>query len=112
MTAQPHEREGRHARPEKNVLAIRASLSHPRDIEAFEASLPVVVDKARDAHDWAILDDFVHTWWLIACDSLSDPRGRRRMWERADKLQRGEPVESIPGEVVEARLRARLARGA
>ncbi|WP_372453516.1 DUF6247 family protein [Acrocarpospora catenulata] len=113
MTAQPHEPSpGRPARPEKNVLAIRAVLSHPCDIEAFEASLPVVVDKARATHDWAVLDEFIHTWWLIACDSLRDPRGRHRMWERVGKLRRGESVKSVPGEDVEARIRARLARGA
>ncbi len=93
------------------MLAIRAALSHPRDIEAFETSLPIVVDRARAERDWSGLDDFVLRWWMIACDSLRDPAGRAVMWDTVDRLDRGEPVETVPWEDVEAMLRDRLARG-
>lgn len=112
MSAEPiHRTSGDPGRPAKNVLAIRAALSHPRDIEAFEAGLPVVVTQAHAARDWSALDDFIHRWWLMAIDSLRDPEGRRRMWETADRLNRGERVNTTSAEEFKAMLRARLARG-
>ncbi len=94
-------------RPDKTATAIRAALSHPRDIEAFGGGLPVVLDQARETRDWAVLDEFLHTWWHLACDSVRDPEGRARMWETADRLNRGEDVPTLSRADIEALIRRR-----
>ncbi|GAA4625021.1 hypothetical protein GCM10023196_027560 [Actinoallomurus vinaceus] len=42
--------------------------------------------------DLGVLNDFVHRWWISACDSTRDPEGRRRMHARAERILAGEPT--------------------
>ncbi|WP_425568795.1 DUF6247 family protein, partial [Nonomuraea antimicrobica] len=55
-----------------------------------------MVEEARAAGDWKPVEDFAHRWWIIACDSMQHPEGRRQMWETVDDIQaridRGEPL--------------------
>lgn len=68
--------------PEKNLKVIRAALVLPQDRAAFESGLAEV----RATQDAAELDEFVDVWWLIACDSVRDPKGRADMYDRAGHL--------------------------
>ncbi len=82
--------------PEKDLRAIRDALVVPQDVYGFDAGLVQVLAEVRESLDLAKLHEFVHTWWLIACDNVRDPEGRAEMYERADRIQRraarGEPV--------------------
>jgi hypothetical protein len=78
--------------PEKNLRAIRAALVVPQDREAFDAGLKAVLDEVRVSLDLGALNDFVHRWWISACDSVRDPEGRRRMHIRAEQIIASEPV--------------------
>jgi hypothetical protein len=40
-------------------------------------------NEIRVNFDLGVLNDFVHRWWISACDSAHDPGGRRRMHARA-----------------------------
>ncbi|MDP4504038.1 DUF6247 family protein [Nonomuraea turcica] len=60
-------------RPDKTLPAIRQALTHPRDLECFDADLPVVVEQARAEGDWRLVEEFTHMWWIIACVSMQDP---------------------------------------
>ncbi|NAS21440.1 hypothetical protein GT755_07035 [Herbidospora sp. NEAU-GS84] len=84
MSAQPHESS---PLPEKNLRAIRHALVVPQDREGFDAGLDHVLTEVRASLDLGRLNEFVHTWWLIACDSVRDPVGRRDMYERAARAQ-------------------------
>lgn len=46
--------------------------------------------------DLGRLSKFIHTWWLIACDSAKDQQGRREVYERAARVQEladaGQPI--------------------
>ncbi|KAB8183216.1 hypothetical protein [Microbispora catharanthi] len=33
------------------------------------------------------MSEFIHTWWLIACDSVKDPQGRGDVYERSAHVQ-------------------------
>lgn len=81
MTAQPHEPSPQ-AAPEKNLRAIRGALVTPEDREGFDEGLRLALAEVRTSLDLTKLNDFVHTWWLIACDSAKDPAGRQQMHER------------------------------
>ena len=63
-----------------------------QDREAFDAGLKAVLDEVRVNLDLAALNNFVHRWWISACDSAQDPEGRRRMHIRADQILAGEPT--------------------
>jgi hypothetical protein len=93
MTAQPHDFVPG-AAPDlvKSLRAIRAALVVPQDREAFDAGLKTVLDEVRVSLDLAVLNDFVHRWWISACDSAQDPEGRRHMHVRADQVLAGEPT--------------------
>src|ERR1700735_2700585 len=93
MTAQPHDflSEGSPG-PAKSLRAIRAALVVRQDREAFDAGLRAVLDEVRVSLDLGVLNDFVHRWWISACDSARDPDGRRRMHARADQVLAGEPT--------------------
>jgi hypothetical protein len=78
--------------PAKSLRAIRAALVVPQDREAFDAGLKAVLDEVRVNLDLGVLNDFVHRWWISACDSVRDPDGRRRMHVRADQIMAGEPA--------------------
>ncbi|GII76702.1 hypothetical protein Sru01_16840 [Sphaerisporangium rufum] len=80
--------------PEKDLRVIRAALVVPEDREAFDAGLKAVLDEVRLKLDLAVLDAFVHRWWISACDSVRDPEGRRRMHACAGRLAAGEPLSS------------------
>ncbi|WP_119731697.1 DUF6247 family protein [Thermomonospora amylolytica] len=87
MTAQPDDfAPGRAPEPEKNLRAIRAALVVPEDREAFDAGLKAVLDEVRVSLDLGALNDFVHRWWISACDSVRDPEGRRQMHARARQV--------------------------
>lgn len=73
--------------PAKDLRAIRGALVVPQDMEAFDTGLGPVLAEVRATLDTAKLDQFVHTWWLIACDSVMDPKGRADMYEHADHIQ-------------------------
>src|SRR5277367_939478 len=93
MTVQP--RDFGHAvmpDPAKSLRAIRAALVVPQDREAFDAGLKAVLDEVRVNLDLGVLSDFVHRWWISACDSARDPEGRRRMHARAAQVLAGDPV--------------------
>jgi hypothetical protein len=61
-----------------------------QDREAFDAGLKAVLDEVRVNLDLGVLNDFVHRWWISACDSARDPEGRRRMHARAEQVLAGE----------------------
>ncbi|MGH3404355.1 MAG: DUF6247 family protein [Streptosporangiaceae bacterium] len=95
MTAQPHEfLPGRAPDPAKSLRAIRAALVVRQDREAFDAGLKAVLDEVRVNLDLGVLNDFVHRWWLSACDSARDPQGRQRMHARAEQVLAGEAAVS------------------
>jgi hypothetical protein len=92
MAAQPHDFAPEGAPdPAKGLRAIRAALVVRQDREAFDAGLKAVLDEVRVNLDLGVLNDFVHRWWISACDSARDPEGRRRMHARADQVLAGEP---------------------
>lgn len=76
--------------PEKTLRAIRAALVVPQDRDAFDAGLKAVLDEVRVSLDLGALNDFVHRWWISACDSVKDAEGRRRMHARAGQISTGE----------------------
>jgi hypothetical protein len=78
--------------PEKSLRAIRTALVVAQDREAFDTGLKAVLDEVRVSLDLAVLNDFVHRWWVSACDSVRDAEGRRRMHDRAEQALAGEPV--------------------
>lgn len=82
--------------PERNLRAIRDALVVPQDVYGFDVGLDEVLAEVRETLDLTKLHAFVHTWWLIACDNVTDPEGRVEMYERADRIQetaaRGEPL--------------------
>jgi hypothetical protein len=93
MTALPQDfTPGNTPLPEKNLRAIRAALVVSQDREAFDAGLRAVLDQVRVSLDLGALNDFVHRWWISACDSMRDPEGRRRMHARAGQILAGEPI--------------------
>jgi hypothetical protein len=93
MTAQPHDFTPSDAPdPAKSLRAIRAALVVPQDREAFDAGLKAVLDEVRVNLDLGVLSDFVHRWWISACDSTRDPEGRWRMHARASQILAGEPT--------------------
>jgi hypothetical protein len=88
MSAQPEGfGTGRAPGPEKNLRAIRAALVVPEDREAFDAGLKAVLDEVRVSLDLSALNDFVHRWWISACDSMRDAEGRRQMYARARQVR-------------------------
>lgn len=114
MTAQPeHGPPSAPEMPEKDLRAIRAALVTPQDLEAFDASLKVVLDRVRVTLDISPLNEFLHTWWLIACGSVKDPEGQRRLHQEAAKILAGErPPEGRPWrEVIADRRRVIEAGG-
>lgn len=95
MTAQPHDFLPRGAPdPAKSLRAIRAALVARQDREAFDAGLKAVLDEVRVKLDLGVLNDFVHRWWISACDSARDPEGRRHMHARAEQVLAGEAAAS------------------
>jgi hypothetical protein len=91
MTAQPHDfLPGATPDPAKSLRAIRAALVVHQDREAFDAGLKAALDEVRVNLDLGVLNDFVHRWWISACDSARDPEGRRRMHTRAEQVLGGE----------------------
>src|SRR5690242_11993986 len=90
MTAQPEDFPVAGVpQPAKSLRAIRAALVVPEDREAFDTGLKAVLDEVRVNLDLAVLNDFVHRWWISACDSTRDPDGRRRMHARAAQIAAG-----------------------
>jgi hypothetical protein len=93
MTAQPQDFDhGSVAMPGKNLRSIRAALIVPQDREAFDTGLRAVLDEVRVSLDLGALNDFMHRWWISACDSVRDPEGRRQMHARAGQFVTGEPL--------------------
>jgi hypothetical protein len=93
MTAQPHDFvPGQAHDPAKSLREIRTALMVRQDRAAFDAGLKAVLDQVRVDLDLAPLNDFVHRWWISACDSARDPEGRRRMHARAEQVLAGEPA--------------------
>ena len=93
MIAQPRDEvPGEPSDPAKSLRAIRAALVVRQDREAFDAGLKAVLDEIRVNLDLGVLNDFVHRWWISACDSARDPEGRRRMHTRAERVMAGEPA--------------------
>ncbi len=93
MTAQPRDLVPAGAPyPAKTLRAIRAALVVPEDLEAFDAGLKAVLDEVRVNLDLGVLNDFLHRWWISACDSARDSEGRRRMHARAEQVLAGEPA--------------------
>jgi hypothetical protein len=93
MTAQPNDfLPGGTPDPAKSLRAIRAALVVRQDREAFDAGLKAVLDEVRVNLDLGVLNDFVHRWWIPACDSARDPEGRQRMHTRAGQALAGEPA--------------------
>jgi hypothetical protein len=91
MIAQPYDFIlGSAPEPAKGLRAIRAALAVPEDRDAFDAGLRAVLDEVRVNLDLGVLNDFVHRWWISACDSARDPEGRRRMHARARQISAGE----------------------
>lgn len=93
MTAQPHDFvPGSAPEPAKSLRTIRAALVVPEDRDAFDAGLKAVLDEVRVNLDLGALNDFVHRWWISACDSARDPEGRRQMHARAGQVTAGEAI--------------------
>jgi hypothetical protein len=96
MTVQPREfGSGQAPDPAKSLRAIRAALVVRQDREAFDAGLKAVLDEVRVNLDLGVLNDFVHRWWISACDSVRDPEGRRRMHARAVQILAGEAPTTV-----------------
>lgn len=96
MTAQPQDYPvGGTPVPEKSLRAIRAALVVPQDRDAFDSGLKAVLDEVRVSLDLGALNDFVHLWWLAACDSAKDPDGGGRCmpWPSASR-----PGRRFPGD--------------
>jgi hypothetical protein len=95
MTAQPQEFPTATI-PDRTLRAIRSALVVPQDRESFDEGLRMALAEVRVSLDLAKLNEFIHTWWLIAGDSVRDPQGRRQLYELVDRAQdlaaRGEPV--------------------
>ncbi len=69
----------------------------PQDRDGFDAGLDVVLAEVRASLDLGRLSEFIHTWWLIACDSAKDQQGRRDVYERAARVQElADAGQSIP----------------
>lgn len=93
MTAQPHDiGSGQAPDPARSLRAIRAALVVPQDREAFDAGLKAVLSEVGVSLDLGALSNFVHRWWISACDSVRDPEGRRRMHAHAAQILAGEPA--------------------
>ncbi|MFD1933677.1 DUF6247 family protein [Nonomuraea mangrovi] len=96
MSAQPQEFSPEGPPLEKNLRAIRRALVVPQDRDGFDAGLDVVLAEVRASLDLGRLSEFIHTWWLVACDSIKDPQGRRDLYERAARVQEladgGKPI--------------------
>ena len=91
MTAQLHDfLPGGTPDPAKSLRAIRAALVVRQDREAFDAGLKAVLDEVRVNLDLGVLNDFVHRWWISACDSARDFEGPRRLHARAEQVVAGE----------------------
>src|SRR4051812_44822326 len=91
MTAQSHDYvPGSAPEPAKSLRAIRAALVVPQDREVFDAGLKAVLDEVRVNLDLGVLNNFVHRWWISACDSVRDPEGRRRMHARVTQIEAGD----------------------
>ncbi len=85
MSAQPHDLPPAETPdPAKSLRAIRAALVVRQDREAFDAGLKAVLDEVRVNLDLGVQNNFMHRWWISACDSARDPDGRRRMHARAE----------------------------
>ena len=90
--------------PDKSLRSIRAALVVPEDREAFDSGLKAVLDEVRVSLDLGVLNDFVHRWWISACDSARDPDGRRRLHARAQEViasgsaPHGRPWREVLGE--------------
>jgi hypothetical protein len=96
MTAQSQDfLSGGATGPAKSLRVIRGALVVGQDREAFDAGLKAVLDEVRVNLDLGVLNDFVHRWWVSACDSERDPEGRRRMHARAEQVLAGEAA--VPG---------------
>ncbi|WP_246267529.1 DUF6247 family protein [Nonomuraea typhae] len=82
--------------PDKTLRATRSALSVVQDREGFDEGLRLALAEVRVSLDLGRLNEFIHTWWLVACDSMKDPQGRRELHERAKAAQdlaaRGEPL--------------------
>ncbi|WP_245647132.1 DUF6247 family protein [Microtetraspora niveoalba] len=67
-----------------------------QDRDGFDAGLDVVLAEVRASLDLGRLNEFIHTWWLIACDSVKDPQGRGDVYERGTRVQEladvGKPI--------------------
>ncbi|MFC5185527.1 DUF6247 family protein [Actinomadura harenae] len=87
MTAQPEDAlVGEAGVPEKGLRDIRAALVTSQDRQAFDAGLKAVLDEVRVSLDPAPLNEFVHRWWISACDSVRDPQGRSHLHQRAAQI--------------------------
>ncbi|MEU7002171.1 DUF6247 family protein [Nonomuraea sp. NPDC046570] len=73
--------------PEKDLRAIREALVVSQDREGFDSGLGIALAEVRASLDLSRLSAFIHTWWLIARDSVKDPQGRRDLYERAAHIQ-------------------------
>lgn len=86
MTAQPYEPATVNAPvPDKNLRAIRAALTIQQDRQAFDSGLKAVLDEVRVSLDLAVLNEFVHRWWIMAADAIKDPEGRRQMYATVER---------------------------
>jgi hypothetical protein len=95
MTAEPGDLlSGGMPGPAKTLRAIRAALMVSQDRDAFDAGLKAVLDEVRVSLDLGVLNDFVHRWWISACDSARNPEGRRRMHARAEQVLAGDTAAS------------------
>ena len=95
MTAPPHDLVPIGAPdPANSLRAIRAALVVRQDRDAFDAGLKAVLDEVRVNFDLGVLNDFLHRWWISACDSARDPEDRRRMHARADQVLSGDPTSA------------------
>lgn len=88
MSARPAQPEKASGLPDKDPRAIRDALVVPEDIRGFDAGLDQVVAEVRATLDVTRLHEFIHTWWLIACDNVKDPQSRVEMYERGARIRR------------------------
>jgi hypothetical protein len=63
-----------------------------------------VLDEVRVNLDLGVLNDFVHRWWISACDSVRDPDGRRQMHgaRPTDRRRTGHPSRKVTGRAARA----------
>ncbi|MBE1457283.1 hypothetical protein H4W79_001497 [Nocardiopsis terrae] len=86
----------------RNPRAIRSALL-PEEAGDFDRECRRVMNEARESLGIAPVNECLDRWWHVAMSSR-DPEAHRRMLDTAAKVERGEPVCTVPWSELKARL--------